>query len=269
MHGTPIPSSARSPGTVPVAGMRVDAAMAAEDVPEYLGATYRWAYLRPASVRFLDHRWVVSAILWGQAGRLSRAVAAELRPGERVLQPACVYGDFSQRIARHLGPRGRLEVRDIAPIQVENCRRKLARFPNCRVRRHDAGEPVGCSYDAVLCFFLLHELPAAWKRRVTTVLLEAVAPGGRAIFVDYHRPHPLHPLRWPMRAVFAGLEPYAEELWRRDLRRLPEPAVARRFHWSKTTYFGDLYQKVVARRLDAAAASAAPLRALDTPGGGR
>ncbi len=265
MCGTPIPRSVRPPEAASRAAVPAEDATAG-GVPGYLEDTYRWAYLRPASVRLLDHRWVVAAILWGQADRLLRAAAAELRPGERVLQPACVYGDFSERIARRLGPRGRLDVCDIAPIQVENCRRKLARHPNCRVRRHDAGEPLAVAYDAVLCFFLLHELPAAWKRRVTTALLEAVAPGGRAIFVDYHRPHRLHPLRWPMRAVFGWLEPYAEELWHRELWRLPEPAVACRFRWSKTTYFGRLYQKVVARRLDRAAASTAAPGALDSSG---
>ncbi len=265
MCGGPSPP-VRGAGTEP--GRRgLDAG--AGELPAYLEATYRWAYLRPLSVALLDRRPVVSAILWGQAERLVRTVLAELRPGERVLQPACVYGDLSARVARRLGPRGRLEVRDVAPVQVENCRRKLAAFANSRVCRHDAAEPVGAVYDAVVCFFLLHELPALWKRRVTTTLLEAVAPGGRAVFVDYHRPHPLHPLRWPMRAVFALLEPFAAELWRCELRELAEPVVAARFVWSKTTRFGGLYQKVVARRPPPEAEASEGRRgALDSAPGG-
>ena len=34
-------------------------------VPAYLRERYAWAYLHPASLRILDHRLVVSRILWG------------------------------------------------------------------------------------------------------------------------------------------------------------------------------------------------------------
>jgi hypothetical protein len=51
-----------------------------------------------------------------------------------VLQPACVYGDLSPDIAAYLGPQGRLDVSDVSPLQVENCRRKLRAFPNATVR---------------------------------------------------------------------------------------------------------------------------------------
>ena len=94
-------------------------------VPGYLKDTYTWAYLRPTSARLLDQPLVVSAILWGNYRRMLRAALGELRPGQRVYQPACVYGDFSPEIARALGPRGQLDVADVVPLQVENCRRKL------------------------------------------------------------------------------------------------------------------------------------------------
>ena len=266
MHGTAMLPPVSEPEVAPAAVG--DDAPEASVLPAYLEETYRWAYLRPASVALLDHDLVASLVLWGQMGRLRRMVARELAPGARVLQPACVYGGFSRCIAERLGPAGRLEVRDVAPIQVENCRRKLARFPNCRVTRHDAGQPTAARFDAVLCFFLLHELPADWKRRVMAALLGAVRPGGKAIFVDYHRPHPLHPLCWPMRALFARLEPFAEELWRRELREFAPPAVAARFRWRKTTRFGGLYQMVVARRTGSPDRAEEAAVALDRPRGG-
>ena len=266
MHGTAMLPPVSEPEAAPAAAGE-DARDAAV-LPAYLERTYGWAYLRPASVALLDRDLVVSCILWGQAGRLLRMAIAELPPGARVLQPACVYGGFSRRVAARVGPRGWLDVCDIAPIQVENCRRKLAPLANCRVMRRNAGEPLPGIYDAVLCFFLLHELPAGWKRRVMAALLGAVRPGGKAIFVDYHRPRPLHPLRWPMRALFALLEPFAEELWRYELRELAPPAAADRFRWSKTTCFGGLYQMVVARRTDRAEAPQGSAGALDRPRGG-
>ena len=48
-----------------------------------------------------------------------------MAPGTEVLQLACVYGDLSPRLARHLGRSGRLDFVEIAPIQVANTRTKL------------------------------------------------------------------------------------------------------------------------------------------------
>ncbi len=215
-------------------------------VPNYLEATYHWAYLNPTSVWLLDRPAVVYGILWGQAGRLARAAASELDPGQSVLQAASVYGSFSRVLAERLGPDGRLEVVDVAPVQVANCRRKLADYPQVTVRLADARAPGDGLYDAVCCFFLLHEVPDDAKRAVVDALLERVAPGGRVVFVDYHKPHWAHPLKPLMSVVFDTLEPFAKGLWRHeivDLANLPD-----RFAWRKETYFGGLYQKVVAER---------------------
>lgn len=218
-----------------------------EAVPDYLRETYDWAYLDPRHVAVLDHQLVVSSILWGNANRLIRATLAEFQPGQDVLQPACVYGSLSPELAARLGRRGRLEVRDVAPVQLEHTARKLAAFPQASTRQANAAEPVGRQFDAVCCFFLLHEVPDAWKRRIVDALLAAVPPGGKVVFTDYHRMAALHPLRPVMWGVFRWLEPYADSLCRHGIQ-----AFASRpqdFAWRKETYFGGLYQKVVAERL--------------------
>ncbi|UPH70004.1 hypothetical protein LGT41_0009240 [Abyssibius alkaniclasticus] len=58
-------------------------------LPDYLVRHYRWAYLRPTSLRIFDRPLVVSAILWGQYRRLSNAALAKIAPGANVLQLAC------------------------------------------------------------------------------------------------------------------------------------------------------------------------------------
>jgi SAM-dependent methyltransferase len=216
----------------------------APPVPAYLQERYAWAYLRPASLRVLDRRLVVSGILWGNYARLKRAALDEIRAGQRVLQAACVYGDLSPDLAAWVGAEGRLDVVDVAPIQVANCRRKLAAFSNACARRADAAAPGGGPYDVVCCFFLLHEIPDEHKGSVVDGLLASVAPGGKVVFVDYHRPHRLHPLRLPTGLVFDLLEPFARTLWQREIQNLA--GAADRFVWRKHTYFGGLYQKVVA-----------------------
>ena len=43
----------------------------------------------------------------------------------RTLQVACVYGDFTPKLAQRLAPAARLDVIDVAPIQLDNLRRKI------------------------------------------------------------------------------------------------------------------------------------------------
>jgi SAM-dependent methyltransferase len=217
-------------------------------VPSYLRDVYSWAYLTPRLAGWLDRQVVVQAILWGNAQRLIGDVLAEVKPGERVFQPAAVYGDFSRQLATRIGVNGRLDVRDIAPLQVSLTRSKLADLPQAHVARGDAAEPDAARVDVVTCFFLLHEVPDAVKTQITRAMLELVKPGGRAVFVDYHRPHRFHPLKPLMRKIFDWLEPFARSMWSSEIRDLAGP-IAEEFCWHKRTRFGGMYQIVVAERV--------------------
>jgi len=218
------------------------------EIPEYLRKVYTWAYLNPYNARHLDNWFVVSAILWGNANRLARLGFSEFEPGQSVLQPACVYGSFSQKLAERLHPGGHLHVTDVAANQVEACRAKLVNYPDSTVGFANAGDPRDRDYDGVCCFFLLHEVPEDYKHRIVNNLLDATRPGGKTVFVDYHRPHwahPLNPIMWP---VWWVLEPYAVALCRNEIRSYATADREKAFTWSKETYFGGLYQKVVAVR---------------------
>jgi SAM-dependent methyltransferase len=222
----------------------------APGIPYYLQDTYYWAYVNPRNVRLLDRDIVVSIILWGQHLRLQRAAFAEIRPGQRVLQPASVYGSFGPNLARHVGPGGRLDILDINPIQVTSCRRKLRGLPQASIRLADARNPGGGLYDVVCCYFLMHELPEDYKYEVVDALLASVAPGGKLVFVDYHKPHWAHPIKPITSLVFDTLEPFAKSLWRHEIREFA--ATPDDFDWRKETYFGGLFQKVVVERKHAA-----------------
>lgn len=217
-------------------------------LPAYLRDTYSWAYLTPWLAGLLDRQMVVQTILWGNAQKLIDAVLAEIKPGETIFQPAAVYGDFSRQLAGKIGPAGRLDLRDIAPLQVDLTRRKLADLPQARVAWGDAATPIEQgSYDAVACFFLLHEVPDEMKSRIAEAMLSLVRPGGKAIFVDYHRPVRWHPLKPLMAWIFRHLEPFAPSMWEREIEDWAGPR-AEGFTWRKHTRFGGLYQIVVADR---------------------
>lgn len=215
-------------------------------LPWYLREVYGWAYLNPINARLLDHESVVRIILFNNSGRLRRAVLNEIAPGQRVLQAAHVYGRLIPEMADKVGSAGHLEVIDIAPLQVELCRRKVEGLTQVRVRQANAERPGRRRYDIVSCFFLLHELPDRHRRLVVEALLGAVAPGGKAVFVDYHGPVRGNPLRWPMSRLFARFEPFAEDLWTTPIAGLA--GCRDEFRWHTRTYFGGLYQLTTATR---------------------
>lgn len=224
-----------------------------EPLPAYLRDVYSWAYLTPRLAGYLDRQLVVQAILWGNAQCLTGDVLAEMKPGDRVFQPAAVYGDFSRQVAAKIGRCGKLDVRDIAPLQVDLTRRKLADLPQVRVLRGDASDPDPDQEkaDVVACFFLLHEVPDEMKVQIVRSMLTLVAPGGKAVFVDYHRPHRFHPLKPVMQRIFDWLEPFATSMWAREISDWAGSRGAN-FRWRKSTRFGGLYQTVVAERLKSA-----------------
>jgi len=215
-------------------------------VPAYMHEVYCWAYLNPSNVKLLDREIIVSLILWGNSQRLKQALLMEITPKTTVLQAAHVYGTLIPEIASKLSHSGQLEVVEVSPLQAAICREKLRAFPQAVVRISDVATLRTQPRDLVSCFFLLHEIPCDYKRAVVNTLLAHVVPGGKAVFVDYHKPARLHPLRGVMNLIWHKLEPFTIELVDTEIKSVAEDNSA--FTWSKETFFGGLYQKVVATR---------------------
>lgn len=79
--------------------------------------------------------------------------------------------------------------------------------------------------------------------RKATVLeaLRVLKPGGKCVFVDYHRPSRLNPFKIVMAPILAILEPFALDMWKAEISEML-PAGCK---FEKDTYFGGLYQRVV------------------------
>jgi ubiquinone/menaquinone biosynthesis C-methylase UbiE len=198
--------------------------------------------VHPGAVRLFERQWLVNLILWGNFGRLRDAALEALGDCSqgRTLQVACVYGDLTARLARKTA---QLSVVDVLPVQLDNLARKLPSDASVELLHGDSaalGMPTA-SYDRALLFFLLHEQPEAARRATLAEALRVVKPGGRIVIVDYHRPHPLNPLYWPMVGILSTLEPFALDLWRHGIGKwLPhEPAGI-----TTRRSFGGLYQLV-------------------------
>ena len=219
----------------------------APEIPDYLREIYYWAYLNPRNVKLLDREVVVRTILWQQHIRLQRLAFAEIEPGQSVLQSTCVYGKFSANLAEHIGRDGTLDIVDVAKVQVDNARSKLQAYPQITIHHANVLQLDNKPFDVVLCYFLLHELPDIDKYKAANVLLSKVVPGGKVVFIDYHKPSWWHPLKPITSLVFDLLEPFAKGLWRKEIRDFAE--YPERFNWSKEPCFGELFQKVVATRI--------------------
>jgi ubiquinone/menaquinone biosynthesis C-methylase UbiE len=207
-------------------------------------------------VHIFERQWLVNLILWGNFARLRDAALNEMGSviKGRVLQVACVYGDFTEHMVRRLGPLGSVDVIDVAPIQINNLHAKLrlAGADHSRVNAllQDSSDLhfADGSHDDVVVFFLLHEMPTDVRRKTVAEALRVTKPGGKLIFVDYHKPRAWSPFRYLMVPVLTTLEPFAMDVWNHEIASwLPEGAAVAKLE--KKTYFGGLYQKVVMTKL--------------------
>lgn len=219
------------------------------EVPAYMKEVYDWAYVNPAWVRWLDHNAVVKTLLFGNDRRLMSRYLSRIRPGMRVWQVAHVYGDLVQLVAQKVGAQGAFDLTDITPIQIAHGTRKIGKLPWTRVLRQDAAvhrADASKPYDLICSFFLLHEVPDDWKRRIVDNMLAQVPDHGEVLFVDYHGPARWHPVRYILKWVNRVLEPFAEALWDNEISHYASHAS--KFDWHKETIFGGVYQIVRATK---------------------
>jgi len=215
-------------------------------IPQYLHDTYWWAYVHPNAVKLFERQWLVNLILWGNFARLRDEALDELGeklPG-KTLQVACVYGDFTPILAgRVAAGAGRLDVVDVLDVQLANLQRKLRGATLVRLWQRDAAS-LGfddATYERVVLFFLLHEMPEDVRRRTLSEAVRVLQPGGKLVIVDYHRPDAGHPLRGVMHWILRRFEPFAMDLWQNEIAHWLPQGVA----IAKETSFGGLYQRLV------------------------
>jgi len=193
-----------------------------DGIPWYLARYYWWAYLWKRSIWFFDHQPIINAILFGQYQRLMEATLARYRPeaGDRVLQLTCVYGKLTPTIAAST-PAG-LHIMDACTAQLELAQRKCAAIAAPLYAARMNAESLGYapdSFDHVILFFLLHEMPPEARANVYDDMLRVTRPGGTILITEYgtlpthHWLYRFAPFRW----LLGRLEPFLPGFWHEDL----------------------------------------------------
>lgn len=214
-------------------------------IPEHLERVYWWAYLHPKGVHFFERPWIVNLILWGNYDLLASQAISEIDPQQSTLQIACAYGNVTPRLAEHM--QVPLDVVDVAPIQLDNLKRKLNKTSQEKVNLIVSDASNLSSFqdecrEQVLFFFLLHELPEDIRRQSLLEAWRVLNEGGKLIIIDYHRPTRWSFQRYFMPIIFHTLEPFAMDLWEHEIITWLPKATG---NVAKNIFFQGLYQKLV------------------------
>lgn len=219
-------------------------------IPAYSSFVYGDRYNSITASETYDTRFSARLRTFFQYDTLVAAALRNIKMNQNVLQLGLVYGNEIDQVAQTVGAYGQFDVIDVNPFQVSRNQEKYGSiYPCLHIFEQDvASLKVQKQYDVVLCFLLLQELPVVTKMKVVNNALNAVKEGGCAIFIDYHNPLYWHPLRYVVRMYNRLRHPFAEKLWDREIDTFAQNKID--FVWHKSTYFGRMFQKVVATRKD-------------------
>ncbi len=220
--------------------------------PEYLVRNYWWAYLSPPGVWFFSHHSIINLILFGQYRKILSAITARLGDTrcERMLQLTCAYGELTPTLSRHTEE---LHLNDVALIQLRLAQRSLSqRGRTARLTRMNAEQLAYASnsFDTLVIFFLLHELPPDARHRALEETLRVLKPGGRLLLAEYgvnRGKHWLHRVT-PLRRTIERLEPFLHNFWNSDLPAQLQDCAARHNKLlqpvGETALFGGFYRVI-------------------------
>ena len=216
-----------------------------KSLPAYITDIYKWFYMNPKLYNFLDNAFILNILTLGYHHILTEEVKKELSPHSHILQIGATLGEQIEKTYSGLGMLGSYAIVDINSKILENCHEKHLE-QRIEYIHADASKSIKGEYDIIISYMLLHELPPHTRTRMIDNILKALKPGGKAVFIDYHQPSSYHPLKYIIRAVNRLYQPFAESLWKHSIKEMTTQAETCR--WSQQTYFGGVYQKVVATK---------------------
>ena len=216
------------------------------NIPPYLKNIYAWLYLKPQIYKFFNNDILLNILTLGYHHILTEELKKEISPHASILQIGMTLGSTTKKTFDTLNALGSYTIIDIVPQLLEIGQEQ-------HIDKHitwiqgNASQTIKGSYDTIICYMLLHELPPLTRSKLLENVVNVLAPEGKVIFIDYHLPSSYNPLKYIIRAVNRLYQPFAEDLWKKSIRDLTPNADL--CTWSQQTYFGGIYQKVVANKI--------------------
>jgi ubiquinone/menaquinone biosynthesis C-methylase UbiE len=145
------------------------------------GRVIRWANM---------YDLLLKTVTLGGEGRFRRRMiaAAQLQPGERVLDVGCGTGTLLLEAAAAVGPAGKAFGIDPAAEMIARARRKASRAGRNLELTVAAIEELPlatASVDVVLSSLMFHHLPSNLQRAGLGEIRRVLAPGGRLAIFDF------------------------------------------------------------------------------------
>ncbi len=113
----------------------------------------------------------------------------ELKPGDQVADLGAGSGYFTRRLARAVGPAGKVYAVDIDPEMIEYLARRAKddHLTNIEAVLADPHDPklAPSSLDLIFICNTLHHISA--RDRYYPLLARALKPGGRLVNIDFHK----------------------------------------------------------------------------------
>lgn len=180
-----------------------------------------WIYRNKWLIRITDKQPIISAILLFQYNKLVNRIICELGcsslKNKNVMQASCAFGDITPKVVSECIRQGAgdIVITDINENELLHARDKLGgnqryctflKENTLRMGHEDN------TFDIVIMFFLLHELPNDKKHEALEEAARVLRPGGKLIIGEFHKPKPfvLKVLGW---IYFKTFEPYALQVW--------------------------------------------------------
>ena len=215
-------------------------------VPEYLTSVYGRRYFHPWLTALFDNEKIAVPATCFLAGKLTKAVTNEIIEGDDVLQLGVASGGFEREVASKMNGKGTYCIEDVSAAHINAMKPRVSPWLNTVIKERDFTVSDNKRYDVVIGCFTLHELPDTRKRAALKRAFNALKPTGKMIFVDYGAPKRFHPLKPVLKTFNRLFEPFAESLWYNEIESFAPKTD--KLIWAKKTYFGDLYQCVIAQR---------------------
>jgi ubiquinone/menaquinone biosynthesis C-methylase UbiE len=189
-----VEGAAASPTSGPAAATKVDE-------PRY---TYNPVHDPNGTGKFYMGREIAQvmgheAIRWLDRRQREReeTAALKLNKGDVVADIGAGSGYITTRLARAVGPEGRVKAVDIQPEMLDALEKKLgrARIRNVDLVLGEEADPklAASSVDLVLMVDVYHEFEFPYEMMQATI--RSLRPGGRVVLVEYRKEDPAVPIK--------------------------------------------------------------------------